>query len=404
MTGINKLVMVGCCFYLLIGCSSVVAATLLPELLSHYGRNYADGGNLLFAQFFGFLLGVLTQPLWIRRFGRIRMLTFTLVFICIGYAIIGLLPPWPVVLLFLPLVGFGSGMIESTVGALIIDAVKERKAVAMSRLEVFYGVGALVMPMLISLLIVIGWWRLAFFATGLSALLLGLIWLRYSSVNSEIVSRGHEQHSAPPAALKYSRLSLAMLTVCVTVFFIYVGLELSIVNYLPSILMETMRVDAAVASLSVSFYWATMVLGRLVCGYLAERFGYKNYLLWCSAGTVVVLIGFVSITNLFGSFAMIMLMGLLMSGLFSIGLIFSNSLFPGRTEQTTSKLIAASGIGGAVLSWLTGRFMEQASISFTLWFIVALSVLLLGLLAVMARMRPEPTYSEGDRLEQGTAG
>ncbi|MDF2958639.1 MAG: fucose permease [Paenibacillus sp.] len=391
----SKLLWVGCCFYLLIGCSSVVAAALLPELLSHYGRNYADGGNLLFTQFFGFLLGVLTQPLWIRRFGRIRMLSFTLLFIFTGYLVIGLLPPWPVVLLFLPLVGFGSGMIESTVGALIIDAIEERKAVAMSRLEVFYGVGALVMPMVISILLLTGWWRLSFFATSLFALLLSWVWWRYSSANRSVINRGYgHENASPQAVFKYNRLSLQVLAVCITVFFVYVGLELSIVNYLPSILLETMKIDAAVASLSVSFYWGTMVLGRLVCGYLAERFGYTRYLLWCSGGTVAVLIGFVTITNLFGSFAMILLMGLLMSGLFSIGLIFSNSLFPGRTEQTTSKLIAASGIGGAALSWLTGRFMEEASVDFTLWFIVGLSVLLLGLLVVMSRMRPVQTSNQ----------
>jgi FHS family glucose/mannose:H+ symporter-like MFS transporter len=389
----NKLIWVGCCFYLLIGSSSVVAATLLPDLLNHYGRNYADGGNLLFSQFFGFLLGVITQPWWIRRFGRIRMLAFTLWFICIGYLIIGFLPPWPVVLVFLPLVGFGSGMIESTVGALIIDAVKERKAVAMSRLEVFYGVGALVMPMIISLLLILGWWRSAFFATSLFALLLLWVWQRYSSANKSIINQGHAHESnlnlsETKPVWKYNRLSVTVLAVCVMVFFIYVGLEMSIVNFLPSILLETMKVEPAVASLSVSFYWGTMVLGRLVCGYLAERLGYIKYLLWCSGGTLLVLIGFVTTSNLVGSFVMILLMGLLMSGLFSIGLIFCNSLFPGRTEQTTSKLIAASGIGGASLSWLTGRFMEQTSIHFTLWFLVGLSVLLLVLFAVMSRMKP----------------
>jgi len=386
----NRLVWVGCCFYLLIGCSSVVVAALLPELLGHYGRNYADGGNLLFAQFFGFLLGVLSQPLWIRRFGRIVMLTFTLFFILTGYLVIGFLPAWPVVVVFLALVGFGTGIIESTVGALIIDAVKERTTVAMGRLEVFYGVGALVMPMVISLFILSSWWRLSFFATSLFALLLSWIWWRFSSANRTVINRTFKQESvASDTTPAYGRINLRMLTVCIAVFFVYVGLEFSIVNYLPSILLETTQIDAAGASLSVSFYWVTMVLGRLVCGYLAERFGYSRYLLWCSAGTVIVLIGFVTSNHLYGSFAMILLMGLFMSGMFAVALVLSNSLFPGRTEQTTSKLIAASGIGGASLSWLTGRFMEQASVDFTLWFIVALSVLLLTLLAVMSRMKPD---------------
>ncbi|WP_051620370.1 MFS transporter [Paenibacillus sp. UNC451MF] len=394
----SKLVWIGCCFYLLIGFTSVVAAALLPELMAHYGRDYADGGNLIFTQFFGFLLGVVTQPWWSRWLGRIRMLSFTLYFICIGYLIIGLLPPWPVVLLCLPLVGFGSGMIESTVGALIIDAIEDKKAVAMSRLEVFFGSGALLMPVAISLLIANGRWEFTFFGTSLFALLLAFIWWRYSAANGSFINITDGAETETPAAvprstsLKYgSKLSSTMLVCCIIVFFIYVGLEMSIVNFLPSILLESMDVNAAVASLSVSFFWGTMVLGRLVCGLLAEKYGYVRYLLWCSTATVLVLIGLALMKQLVGAFIMILLIGLFMSGLFSIALIFSNSLFPGRTEQTTSKLIAASGIGGAAFSWLTGRFMEHASVSFTLWFLVVLGILLVAMLAVISRMKPTPS-------------
>ncbi|WP_282936941.1 MFS transporter [Paenibacillus sp. RC67] len=391
----NRLVWIGCCFYLLIGFTSVVAAALLPELMVHYGRDYADGGNLIFAQFFGFLLGVVTQPWWSKRFGRIRMLSFTLYFICVGYLVIGTLPPWPVVLLCLPLVGFGSGMIESTVGALIIDAIQDKKAVAMSRLEVFFGAGALLMPVAISLLIANGHWEFTFFGTSVLAVLLAFIWWRYSSKNRQLIHTDESIESPPvtaPASIRYSsKLSFTMLACCIIVFFIYVGLEMSIVNFLPSILLESMEVNAAVASLSVSFFWGTMVLGRLVCGLLAEKYGYIRYLLWCSAATVLVLIGLALMKQLVGAFIMILLIGLFMSGLFSISLIFSNSLFPGRTEQTTSKLIAASGIGGAAFSWLTGRFMEHASVSFTLWFLVILGIILVAMLAIISRMKPVPS-------------
>jgi FHS family glucose/mannose:H+ symporter-like MFS transporter len=385
----NRLIWMGCCFYLLIGFTSVVAAALLPELLMHYSRNYADGGNLIFAQFCGFLLGVITQPWWSKRFGRIRMLSFTLWFIALGFTIIGLLPPWSVLLVSIPLVGFGSGIIEATIGALIIDTIEERKAMAMSRLEVFYGVGAMTMPILISLLIAAGHWKLTFFATVLFALLLAWIWSRYSSANRSLLTRrdASEVHSAP-RMMKRGILPVAMISVCIALFFVYVGLEMSIVNFLPSILLERLHLDAALATLSVSFYWGAMVVGRMVCGLFAERYGYKRYLLWCAIGSVVVLAVFANMNTTIGAFAMITLMGLLMAGLFAIALIYSNSLFPGRTEQTTSKLIAASGVGGASMSWVTGRFMEQTSIPFTLWFLVGLSVFMVVLLVLMTKMKP----------------
>ncbi|ULL14383.1 MFS transporter [Paenibacillus sp. H1-7] len=389
----NRLVWICCCFYLLIGCTSVIAAALLPELMAHYGRDYADGGNLIFVQFFGFLLGVVFQPRLSRQFGRGTMLTLTLCFILLGYLIIGFLPPWHVVLLCLPLVGFGSGIIESTVGALIIDAVEDKKAVAMSRLEVFFGAGALLMPLLISFLITIGRWELTFFGTVLFALVLAVLWIRFSQSNQALLQTAGRPSAGVTVSVprKLRGFGLAVLLCCITLFFIYVGLEMSIVNFLPSILLESMPIDAAVASLSVSLFWGTMVLGRLACGFLAEKYGYSRYLLWCATATVLFLIGLALMKDLIGAFAMILLIGLFMSGLFSIALIYSNSLFPGLTEQTTSKLIAASGIGGAAFSWLTGRFMEHASIAFTLWFLVVLAILLVCLLVVLSRMKPVET-------------
>lgn len=400
----HGLVWVSCCFYLLIGFTSVIAAALLPELLGHYGRNYGDGGNLVFAQFLGFLLGVVSQPWWSGRFGRSRMLSFTLLFICIGYLGIGFLPSWPIVMLLLGLVGFGSGMIESTVGALIIDTIVDKTAIAMSRLEVFFGMGALIMPMLISLLIVMDLWRVTFFMVCLFTIVLAMVWRSYYTSHREWLDRKASTASSA-AALSVSnskgKAYLATLTICIAVFITYVGLEMSIVSFLPSIMVETMKVDAAVGSLSVSFFWGTMVLGRMVCGLLAERYGYIRYLLWCSLGTAMVLIGFVLMKQVVGAFVMIMLMGVLMSGLFSISLVFSNTLFPGRTEQTTSKLIAASGIGGAAFSWLTGRLMEHASIAMTLWFLVALAVVMTAFIFRMSRMKPANSQQQPEKSYAG---
>jgi FHS family glucose/mannose:H+ symporter-like MFS transporter len=385
----NRLIWICCGFYLLIGFTSVIAAALLPELLQHYSRNYADGGNLIFAQFCGFLIGVLSQPWLSKRFGRVHMLSLTLWFIFAGFLILGLLPPWSVVLVSIPLVGFGSGIIEATIGALIIDTIHERKAVAFSRLEVFYGLGAMTMPILISLLIATGPWRLGFFATSLFALLLVIIWSRFSSANRSLLNQRHAiEQPAVPLTTKEGLLPKVMISICFTLFFVYVGLEMSIVNFLPSILLEKMRLDAAFASLSVSFYWGAMVIGRMVCGHLAERYGYKRYLIWSAAGSVLILILFAIVKTTMSAFVVITLLGLLMAGLFTIALIYSNSLFPGKTEQTTSRLIAASGIGGASMSWITGRFMEQTTVSSTLWFFVALSVFMVVLLTCMVKMKP----------------
>ncbi|MET3207639.1 UNVERIFIED_CONTAM: fucose permease [Paenibacillus sp. PvR008] len=50
-----------------------------------------------------------------------------------------------------------------------------------------------------------------------------------------------------------------------------------------------------------------------------------------------------------GAFVLIALLGLGMSGIFSIALVFASKMMPGTEESTTSLLIGAGGVGGALL-------------------------------------------------------
>lgn len=73
-----------------------------------------------------------------------------------------LLPPWEWLYVIAVAAGFGFGMIEAVIGTIIIAAIKDKTAVAMSRLEVFFGVGAMVMPMIASGFITQEWWKFSF--------------------------------------------------------------------------------------------------------------------------------------------------------------------------------------------------------------------------------------------------
>ncbi len=64
--------------------------------------------------------------------------------------------------LLVSIAGLGAGLVESCVGTIILTAIKERQAVAMSKMEVAYGLGALFMPLLSGFLINNHMWTIAF--------------------------------------------------------------------------------------------------------------------------------------------------------------------------------------------------------------------------------------------------
>ena len=141
--------------------------------------------------------------------------------------------------------------------------------------------------------------------------------------------------------------------------------------------------EAAAAS-SLSIFWGMMVVGRLFSGRLAEWGGYFRYLLLSTAAGAAVM-AFIALTGS-GGFGLVWigLDGLLWSGVFAIGLLYVNERIAGMTEKTTSLLIAAGGLGGALMPRLTGSLMEQYDAGFTLWMLVVASSMLIVLLGAMA--------------------
>ncbi|OPG95980.1 MFS transporter [Chryseobacterium mucoviscidosis] len=374
----RRIFALSCGFYLLIGITSVVLGALLPVLLTHYERGYSDGGFLLFLQFLGFLVGVLVAPSMTARIGRKSMLTIALICIVAAYAVLGFLPSWSVVLLLTILVGFGSGIIEPSVGAFTIEFTENQKAVAMSKLDVFFALGALLIPAVAALYIWLDLWHLTFYTVSALSLVLMLLWVTMpTSAASYLKQAGENTASHTAGRARYSRKHLGLLTIFVIFFFIYMGLELGLMNFLPSILVERLQLQESVASLSVSILWIAMIIGRLFSGKIAEAVNYMPFLIWSTVGTLLFAVAMVFVTGQWATYVLIFGTGLFMSGLFCIALVYANLLIPGMTERTTSILIASGGIGGAILQYVTGWSMSAWPVVNTIWILAGFCLILL---------------------------
>ncbi|TBL72645.1 MFS transporter [Paenibacillus thalictri] len=375
----------GCACYLLIGLAHVVVGSVLEEMMTYYGRSYSDGGQLVFNQFAGFLVGVLLTPTITRRIGRRETLIIALLALTIGELVYCFLPPWGWMLATAPVAGLGFGVIEAVIGAIIIEFVQDNTAVAMSRLEVFFGVGALLIPLISGVLILYGVWNLSFLTVAVLSAVIGALWIfmpvgKHRGTLSRNPDAALPSKSAPVKRL--DGIGISFLTLMVIFFMVYVGAEMSFVNFAPSMLIENTGASSAEAAISNTFFWTAMAVGRLFAGVLAQRVGYAKYLLY-SCGFSLVMVAVFSLTNtLWSSIGVIVLLGLGMAGIFSIALVAANLLMPGRTERTTSLLVAAGGIGGAVVPRVIGWLMDAFGTAGAQWLLI--SIMLVMLLIMIA--------------------
>ncbi|WJH36694.1 MFS transporter [Paenibacillus sp. CC-CFT747] len=259
----------------------------------------------------------------------------------------------------------------------------------MSRLEVFFGIGALVIPILAGICIWLGFWNTSFLTVGGLSLLLAILWARLSFGELDAaLARKPKTVPEPGQETGYRGKALVYFSLFVAFFFLYVGLEMSLVNFFPSILLEKFSMESAGASVSVTLFWLAMAIGRIFAGTLSMRVGYGKYLVWGCAGTLLCLAG-LRLAPYYGlTFGFLMLAGLAMAGLFSIALVYASHILPGREERTTSLLIGAGGLGGAVLPLLTGWSMDHWKVFGTQSLLAAVSLLLIlmvGAALVMER-------------------
>ncbi|SFB59899.1 MFS transporter, FHS family, glucose/mannose:H+ symporter [Cohnella sp. OV330] len=384
-----RLIWLGCLAYLTVGLGQLVVGAVMEPMVGAYGVQYGDGGQLVMNQFLGGLAGTLFAPWLMRTLGRRALLLGAMTVMAAAEIVYTLAPPWGAMLVLGPVAGFGFGITETVVGSFIIGSAGERGNVAMSRVEVSFGVGALLMPFVGALLIDIDRWRLAFGVVGVLAVITVVLWaslwptiLNAAPVGAtQVGADGNKRHASVRLPLLGTGPARWVLIACAVFFFLYVGFEMSYAHYLPTLLVQEGSITEATAALALGVYWGAMTIGRLYAGHLADRIGSTSYLLsMCGiAALAFILMGF------FGSaapmFVLAAVAGLAMSGMFAIALVFANRYAPGMTERTTSLLIACGLFGGAVLPKLAGWSLDALGGDVTRWLLAGFALLLLAVAA-----------------------
>ncbi len=124
---------------------------------------------------------------------------------------------------------------------------------------------------------------------------------------------------------------------------------MSFANYLPSIMHKASGLSESTAAIGVSIFWAAVTIGRFAIATIADQIRVSRFLLLACLGSTLGLILIAVTTSLSASllisFGLIVILGLIMAGMFTMGLLLFNDALPGTTERTISILVASGGLG-----------------------------------------------------------
>jgi fucose permease len=277
------------------------------------------------------------------------------------------------------------GIIET--GFNVFITALPRHTTLLNYLHAFYGVGALVGPLIASAILALAWgWNSFYlFMLGLSLpLLLGLSTFFRSPVSESLTQEGE---ATGKENVLSTTLKLPIVWFAAIFLLVYVGVEVSLGNWTYSFLLEARQQGTVAAGWIVSGFWLGLTLGRFILQKLAERLGFGTKVLMyaCLAGLGIglVLVWLVPL----GAMAAVgfCFIGFSLAPIYPLTVSIAPKLVPARLAASAiGLLVSVSIIGLALFPWIAGILAQFIGIWTLLPYTLGLTVVMLALWQYLA--------------------
>jgi len=394
-----------------------------PGMRGSFGQSLDALGLLLIAQVTGYTLSSFTSAWWAQRLGLGRLLSLSCALTALALAGYGLSPFWWLMLPFGVLSGLGAGAIDAGLNAWF---EKHHGEGLMQWLHASFGVGITTGPLIMTAGIALsGSWRPGYLlSSGLqAALALAFFLFRHrwlpgpaplatttpppASATSPVESAGPQapaglaQPGLQDSASLRQTLAQGRSWLSAFLFFVYVGVEVSMGHWAYSFLTEGRGIAAAPAGFWTGAYWASFTLGRILAGFVAHRVSSRRLV---NAALVLALAGILLLLwnpALWVSLGGTALLGLALAPVFP-ALVSSTSQRVGRrfSSHTVGMQMSLAGLGAALLPALSGIILRHWGVAHLPWILLGLTLLLA--LMLLGAQRLSPRMSPGvDKISAG---
>ena len=374
--------------FILIGCNDGTLGVLIPAMRSFYHIDAVTISWLFLASTLGYLGASFNNGLLMAKLGTRRFLLLSLGIFCLGTLLYSLTPPFVFFLCSGAVVGFGVGMIDAGLNAYIASLPNNGKL--LNYLHAFFGMGALLGPLVASGLLAQGLgWRATYIAwLALALLILVGLWVAFKHHEQPDQPRAQEQQ-AERQGNNLLLTTLRLRGVWLAAFFLlfYVGTEIGLGNWGYSFLTIARSGPPLFSAWVISGYWCGLTLGRLTLANLIPRLGVRRLITLCLGGVMLgVLLSWV-LPGVWGAACGFCLIGFCLGPLFPTAIALMPQLVSPRLLPSAIGFLACLGSGGgALFPWLAGNLIQHIGYWFLLPFALVLTLCMLGIWLALNRV------------------
>lgn len=373
--------------FMILGLPDGIFGVAWPFMSRSFSVGLDAMGLLLLGGSAGFLLSSFTVGRWMARmpFATFLLIGFAIrVLAMLGYAAAPSLV-WVVAASFV--FGLGNGCIDAGLNTYFALRFSPR---LMNWLHASFGLGATLGPLVMTgILAAGGVWRYGYLTVVLLQLVLGVAVFvtRRNWLISPRPTADRDAHGEPAEHFTIGRtLAVPAVWLGIAVFFFYTGVEVTAGNWSFTLLAEGRGVSVATAGLLTTIYWGSFTLGRVVFGFIADRFPLVGLIRGCLAFTLLGAI-LLAIPLQWTALIGLILIGFALAPIFP--LLISETplrLGSGLAQHAIGFQVGAASLGIAVLPSLAGIIATRTSMEAIPLFLIAVVIGLITLHEALVRV------------------
>jgi FHS family glucose/mannose:H+ symporter-like MFS transporter len=364
---------------LIFGIVLTTLGAVLPSVIERFGIDKAAAGTLFLLMSFGILAGSLVFGPLVDRYGYKWLLLASAALIFAGLEGIAFAPSMGALRTAVLLIGFGGGVINGGVNALVADiSVEGERGAAISLLGVFFGVGAVGVPFALGMFLGVSSYTAII--AGVGVVVLGAI--AFVAVTQFPAPK---QPQGFPIAQAAGLLRDPVLLLFGFILFLESGVELTVGGWTATFFRDELGVTGQRALVLLSLYWLGMMLARLVLGAVLRRTSQVRSLLACIAVALVGAALMIGSRSLAPAAAGVFLLGVGFAATFPVVLGFVGDRYAHLSGTAFSIVFVMALTGGMVMPYLTGVLGGRYGLRTSFLIVPIALVGIVGLLGVVRR-------------------
>ncbi len=355
MGKIHPLFISACIGMLLFGIVMISLGTINTFLIQKLDLDELTAASLATLLPFGILVGSLLFGPIVDRFGYKIVFISCSMFITVAIEAIAFAVNLTIIQFAFFLIGLGGGAINGSTNSLVADISPEYKGAKLSLLGVYYGIGALGMPIVLGAFSNYCQYENIIKIIGIITLLptLYFVCLRFPEPK-------HKQGF--PLKDGFGLLKEKTLILFGTILFFESGIEGITNNWTTTYLQKSLGIGSTEALYALSGMVIALSLSRLILGNLLKRI--QPYLIayicfgFIATGSFILMLGSSYLTSIVG----LIFLGIGFAAGFPVILGYIGELYPGLSGTAFSVVFTIALIGNTMINYLVGIVTHHVGI------------------------------------------